>query len=237
MTAETPNVAVRPAAGVGGEPDRMQTEPRSLDRVVRIAMGASAAVLVVLAWKLPIWQAHLTAPQYPRGLHLSASGSGVVGDIREINELNHYVGMSAFTDADAPEIKLWTPVILLGLAAVAAATLLRRERWLGRLARLGLWLIPLGALADVQLRLYQYGHSVKPDAPIRLDPFTPLVVGPTHVLNFTTWSFPGPALWCLFGAAFLLSFGPSLGRRGQVWWATRGEDDDEDEDELEREAS
>lgn len=226
MAAEAPHAVVEPA-----------TEP-SRERIIRFALGAAAAVLVVLAWKLPIWQAHLTAPQYPQGLHLSASGSGVVGDIREINELNHYVGMSAFANSNAPEIKLWTPVILLGLVGVAMGTLIRRERWLGRFARLGLWLIPIGALGDVQFRLYQYGHSVKPDAPIRLDPFTPLVIGPTHVLNFTTWSYPGAALWCLFAAAFLLSFGPWSVRRGQAWWATRGEDDDEeDEDELEPEAT
>jgi hypothetical protein len=219
------------------EGDRGGAEPTSAlkERNVRFALGALAAILVVVGWKLPIWQAHLTAPQYPKGLHLSASGAGVVGDIREINELNHYVGMSAFADSDAPEIKLWTPVILLGLLAVGVSTFLPRRHWLGRLARIGLWLIPIGALLDVQFRLYQYGHSVQPDAPIRLDPFMPLVVGPTHVLNFTTWSYPGPSLWCLFGAAFVVSFGPWAVRRTESWWATRGEEDEEGGDEPEPE--
>lgn len=203
----------------------------------RIALGLVAAVLVVLAWKLPIWQARLSAPQYPQGLSLTASASGVTGDIAEINELNHYVGMRAFDQSDAPEMKLWTPVIALGLAGVAVVTVLPKRHLLARLARLGLWMIPIGALADVQFRLYQYGHSVQPDAAIRIDPFTPLVVGPTKVLNFTTWAYPGEALWCLFGALFLLTlWGPTVRavRRVIAAWRSWGVDE---EDEAEPEAA
>jgi len=190
----------------------------SSDLVARIVFAAVAVVLVLYAFKAPIWQARLSAPQYPQGLKLTASAAGVVGDISEINELNHYVGMSAFNNADAPEMKLWNPVMVLALIAIGIGTFLPKgtegwTRWIGKFARLGLWLIPIGALADVQFRLYQYGHSVKPDAPIRLDPFMPLVVGPTHVLNFTTWAYPGQALWALFGGAFLVTFGPGIVRR------------------------
>jgi hypothetical protein len=188
---------------------------------MRIVIGLTAAILVILAWRLPIWEARLSAPQYPQGLSLTAGGHGVSGDIREINELNHYVGMAAFDPSDAPETVLWGWAILLALVAVVVATTLNVRHPLARLARLGLWLVPLGALADVQYRLYQYGHGVKPDAPIRLEPFTPWVVGPTHVLNFTTWSFPGGAIWCLLGAAFLVSFGTGVIHRGREWWATR----------------
>ena len=175
---------------------------------LRLVLGLAAAILVGLAWRLPIWEARLTAPQYPAGLSLTASATGVTGDIREVNELNHYVGMQAFETSDAPEMALWTPVIALALVGVAFATA-RPHHLMGRAARLGLWLIPIGALGDVQYRLYQYGHGVQPDAPIRLDPFTPLVIGPTKVLNFTTWAYPGLAIWCLFLAALLLTFGSS----------------------------
>jgi len=199
--------------------ERTRTEIGAL--LIRIGLGVAAAVLVILAWRLPIWEARLSAPQYPAGLSLTAYGHGVVGDIREINELNHYVGMQAFTDADAPEMKLWGPVILLGLTAVAVATALPRGHLHARLARLGLWSIPIGALADVQFRLWQSGHRVTADAAIRLDPFTPLVVGPTKVLNFTTWAYPGAALCCLFLAAFLLSFAVPLAHRARGWWIHR----------------
>jgi hypothetical protein len=162
-------------------------------------------------------------------LSLSASATGVTGDLAEIDELNHYVGIRAFDPADAPEMRLWLPTIVLGLVFVFLATILRAGL-VGRLARLGLWLIPIGALADVQFRLYQYGHSVRPDAAIRIDPFTPLAVGPTEVLNFTTWAYPGAALWCLFGAAFLLSGAGGairIGRRALDAYRRWGVEEDE----------
>jgi hypothetical protein len=196
------------------------TDERS-DRTPRIVFGIAAALLVLLAWRAPVWEARLSAPQFPDGLSLTASASGVTGDIVEINGLNHYVGMQAFSNEDAPEMVLWTPTILLAMVLVILGTVLPRPGWFGRLARIGLWLIPLGALLDVQWRLYQYGHEIEPDAPIRLDPFVPLVVGPTKVLNFTTWAFPGLAVLALLLAAFLVSFGPGLVRRSVSWWTHR----------------
>lgn len=198
-------------------PSRTGAASSSRRRAGRIALGLAAAALVLLSWRLPIWQARLSAPQYPQGLSLTATGFEVTGDIAEINELNHYVGMKAFDSADAPEMRLWTPTIALALVGVGLSQALPRRHPLGRLARLGLWAIPVGALLDVQFRLYQYGHSVQPDAAIRLEPFTPLVVGPTKVLNFTTWAYPGEALWLLAGAAFLLGFWSHAGRA--VRWA------------------
>jgi len=205
------------------EPGSTATPPAtgSPSRALRIGFGVAAAILVLMAARLPIWEARLSAPQYPAGLSLSAGGFGVRGDIREVNELNHYVGMEAFSAADAPEISWWIPVIVLALLAVVVATVLPRRHPLARLARIGLWLVPIGALADVQWRLHQYGQGVSDDAPIRLEPFTPLVIGPTHVLNFTTWAFPGGAVWCLLGAAFLISFGPGLAVWACERWETR----------------
>ncbi len=177
----------------------------------RLLSGAVAIGLIVLAIGMPVWQASLSAPQYPDGLSLKAWGSGkVVGDIAEINELNHYVGMKAFSTADVPETKLWVPSMLLAILGAVLATVARRPRWLHGVLLAGMWLVPFGVLADVQFRLWEYGHSVQADAAIRIDPFTPLVVGPTKVLNFTTWSYPGLGTGLLFLAAAVLTFGPGL---------------------------
>ena len=189
-------------------------------RGLRLVLGLAAVILVGLAWRLPIWEARLTAPQYPAGLSLTASATGVTGDIDEVNDLNHYVGMQAFETSRAPEMALWAPAIALGLVGVALAVALPLHL-VGKAAKLGLWLIPIGALLDVQYRLYQYGHDVQPDAPIRLDPFTPLVIGPTKVLNFTTWAYPGLAIWCLLLAAFLVTFAPSSLARMREHWRRR----------------
>jgi hypothetical protein len=72
-----------------------------------------------------------------------------------------------------------------------------------------LWLIPLGVLADIQFRLYQMGHNMDPAAPFDQEPFTPWVIGKVQVAsNVKTIAWPGEALWCLFGAALLVTFGP-----------------------------
>ncbi len=193
-------------------------------RGLRIVLGLAAAVLVVLAWRLPVWQARLTAPQFPPPLgplRLTAYGHGVEGDIEAVNQLNHYVGMQAFSNSDAPEMALWGPTILLALVLIGLATLLPKDRRLTTVAKVGLWLIPLGTLLDVQVRLWQYGQSVQPDAAIRLEPFVPLVVGPTKVLNFTTWAYPGEGLWAIAVAAFLVTFGERLVRWGRDRWTHR----------------
>lgn len=182
-------------------------------RAVRLGLGLAALLLIVLAARLPVWEARLSAPQYPQGLSLTAYGDRVEGDLAEINQLNHYVGVEAFDPAAVSEMRLFIPTLGLAGVAVVVGTLLPGRRFLGRLARLGLWLIPIGMLADIQFRLWQFGQSPDPTAPIRLDPFTPLVVGPTKVLNFTTMAFPGGAVWAMLGAAFLVTFGPGLVQR------------------------
>lgn len=180
--------------------------------VVRIAAGGAAIALLLVAARLPVWQAHFSAPQYPQGLGIAAYGNTVKGDLGEINELSHYIGMPPFNFVGMPEMRLWPLVILITIVAAVVATVTRR-RWLRRLACAGLWLTPLGALADVQYRLWQTGHSIDPLAPIRVPPFTPRVVGPTTMMNFTLWAYPGMALVLIAVVAALVSSTPFVLRR------------------------
>ncbi len=181
---------------------------------VLAALGGVSLVLVAGAWFLPLWTATLHAPQYPGGLTMRAYGHDVTGDVDEISGLNHYVGMRAFDLADFPEIALW-PFALAGAVVAVGLALLLGRPWLRRFGLLYLWATPVGVLAVIQLRLHQYGQDLDPRAALRIDPFTPLVVGPTEVWNFQTWSWPGLGLWSLVLAAALLTFGPGLiGRFG-----------------------
>lgn len=198
-----------PTVRTGGPPSGAGTAPVAdgTGRAGRAALGILAAVLVTGAWFLPVWQATLHAPQYPGGLTMRAYGHQVTGDVAEIDTLNHYVGMRAFDPADVPEMQLWP--LALGLALVAVAVgLVWRTSWPGRLARVYLWVTPPAVLAVIQFRLHQYGHDLEPLAALRLEPFTPWVVGPTKVWNFTTWSWPGLGLVSLLLAAAVVSFGP-----------------------------
>lgn len=175
----------------------------------RIAVGAVAAALVLAALRLPLWVARLLAPQYPDGLELRAYGGWVTGDVEEIDLLNHYVGLRAFNPDDVPEMALWPLAIAVALGAVVVWVLARRRLW-RRLAVASLWLLPVGVLAIIQFRLWEFGQDVDPGAPLRLEPFVPRVVGPTEVWNFTTWARPGLGLAAIVVAALLLTVAPKL---------------------------
>jgi len=190
---------------------------------LRLLAAVVVAALLAASALLPIWISKLVAPQYPKGLWLFAYGGRMEGDVREINGLNHYIGMRTIGPEAVPELGLW-PIALLGAGIFAMIGIFAPGRLgrLGRLARLGLWLVPIGTLADIQRWLYVFGHSLDPEAALRLQPFTPLVVGPTKVWNFQVWAFPGPALVALVAVAVLvtltarLPFGARASRRPVV---------------------
>ena len=191
---------------------RSGTTRATLPVLVRTAFGVAAAAVLLVAARMPIWQAHFSAPQYPKGLNISAFGGKVEGDLSEINELSHYIGMPPFNFVGLPEMRLWPLVIVLAIVAVALGVETRRA-WMRRLACAALWLIPVGALADVQFRLYQVGHSLDPTSAIRVSPFTPHVLGPTTMMNFTINGLPGTALVLIVLAAALVTSAPFVVKR------------------------
>lgn len=180
--------------------------------LVRIGAGLGAIVLLLVAARLPIWRAQFSAPQYPQGLDINAYGNRVEGDLAEINELSHYIGMPKLDFAGMTEMRLWPLAILVAMVAASLAVATRR-RWLRRLACAAIWLIPVVALADVQFRLWQVGHSLDPLSAIRVSEFTPRVLGPTTLMNFTIHALPGTALILIVAAAALVTSTPFMVRR------------------------
>lgn len=168
--------------------------------IARWICGATAAGLVALASTLPVWTMTMKAPQYPKGLVLSAYGTGMSGDIAELNILNHYIGMPPL-QAPALETAAF-PFAIAGLIALCLLSPIHRA--IRVLAIASVALAPVAILADLQWRLYEFGHSLNPEAPIRLKPFTPLVVGTTTMGNFTSWGMASWGVWCLVAAAIAL---------------------------------
>jgi nitrous oxidase accessory protein len=173
----------------------------------RYFLALAALVLIASAIVLPVWRSALSAPQYPEGLNLVVFGDRAEGDLAEIDSLNHYIGMRPFRLEELPELVLWLPGLVAGGIAVLVG--LFRRGLVARLARLFLWLLPLSILAVIQFRLYQFGHDLDPGAAFRMDGFTPWVIGPTRVWNFTAWSWPGSGISALLAAAALVTFGPT----------------------------
>lgn len=163
------------------------------------ALALAGTGLLLLAGTLPIWGTTLQAPQYPKGLALWFYGGRAEGPVSEVNALNHYIGMRPVDLSLVPELGLW-PLAIVGCAAMLAFGVFVPGR-LGRLAVAGLFLVPIVVLADIQRWLVIFGSELDRTSALRLDPFVPLVVGPSTVWNFTIWTYPGPALGLIWGAA------------------------------------
>src|SRR5688572_17115352 len=172
-------------------------------RLARFVAALSATFLVGAASQLPLWTMTMRAPQYPKGLRLYAYGTGMQGDLRELNILNHYIGMPPI---EAPALE--TAVFPVGIAIVALLCLAAPlHRWMHRLAVFALLTTPLTVLVDLQWRLYQFGHTLNPTAPIRLKAFTPLVIGQTTMGNFESSAMVSSGFVCLLLAAVALLIG------------------------------
>jgi hypothetical protein len=169
-------------------------------------MYIAAAVFAAAALALPLWGFAMSAPQYPdETLHLRVQRTGIVGDVHEITTLQHYIGVRFPTDL--PELKWATYAI----AAFAALLLLGAFVGAGRVGHVyrvacaaALVAFLMASAAVVQARLYQTGHDRDPNAPLRsMRNFTPPLVGPAKVGNFTVWSFPHVGAVMLVAAAAL----------------------------------
>lgn len=186
------------------------------------ACSLLAAAMAGVAGLLPLWRMELLAPQYPAGLHLWAYGTRMEGDLREINALNHYVGIAAIHPEDLIELRLF-PFLLAGLVlALLAGAVIAKRRWQRLLLVAAVWAFPVGMLLDLQWWLYRYGHDLDPAAALRLDPFTPKVVGTTKVMNFHTEAMVGTGFWVFAAAGALLLLGPALIRFVRDSWQNTG---------------
>src|SRR5215213_5481223 len=168
-----------------------------------------AAISIAAALFFPLWKMHLVAPQYSDGLDLyiygyRIQGGGLNGQhLAEINNLNHYIGMKAIEAADFVEMS-WIPfvfgvIILLILRAVVIGQMANLVDLFALYCYFGIF-----SIGSFWYRLYQYGHNLDPHAPMRIKPFTPLLVGVKQIANFREYSFPQAGAYLLCGSVLLI---------------------------------
>jgi len=162
-----------------------------------------AAALIVISIAFPYWQLRLNAPQYPNGLTVTLGLNSIGGDAREIDGLNHYIGMAPLEEGGEFE----RSIALYGVIAVAALAVLSvvRRPWMWLGATPGLT-FPAVFTLDLFYWLYTFGHNLDPTAALSnaFDEFTPTLLGPGRVGQFTTWSFYGIGFGMAFVASVLL---------------------------------
>lgn len=160
----------------------------------RMLLGI-AALLLAVAFVVPVWRISLIAPQYPEGLGMLIRINTITGikpaDLNNINGLNHYIGMKAIVPDAIPVLDVMPiglgVLVVIGLLAALYGRRWAGWTWLGLVAAGG-----TAALYEFWRWSYDYGHNLAPDAIIKVPGMTyqPPLIGTKQLLNFTAASWP-----------------------------------------------
>jgi nitrous oxidase accessory protein len=165
----------------------MDSKPKTswLSWAARAGLVVGAA-LFALSPDYPYWELELHAPQYPKGLHVYGYPDRIAGDVKELDGLNHYIGMRALGDAAQFERSIGRQAVY-GMAGVMLLVAIYPRRWTSLLLIPGV-LFPAIFLADLYWWLRDYGLNLDPDAPLSrsIKPFVPTILGEGKVGQFRT---------------------------------------------------
>lgn len=165
---------------------------------------ALAALLMVSAYFVPLWQILMWAPQYPEGLEMDIWINNITGDVKIISALNHYIGMKHIEVEMFPEFTYMIYIVgsLIGFGLLTAIINRRFMLWsfIGLLVTTG-----LAALVDFWLWGYDYGHNLDPTAAIVVPgmSYQPPLIGTKQLLNFTAFSGPDIGGWIFVASALI----------------------------------
>jgi hypothetical protein len=186
---------------------------RLVDYLLPSAFLMAGALLLVASMFLPYWRMTMTAPQYPKGLKVDVFVNHLEGDMREIDALNHYLGMPPLDEGGRLERSIaYLAIGVLGMLLVAGVFI--GNQWAAILALPALaW--PLMFLADLWLILYRFGHSIDPESALggAIEPFTPPILGAGKVGQFGTVAEFQAGLYLAIGAGAIILAGLWLHRR------------------------
>jgi len=174
---------------------------------------AAAAVLILVSIFLPYWSLVLHAPQYPQGLVVHAYLSRLEGDVREIDGLNHYIGMRPL--GEAAQFERSISVFAIGaLIMLVLAAVFVHSPW-SALLTLPAILLPVVFLGDLYFWLNNFGQNLDPNAALSsaIKPFTPTILGEGIIGQFRTVAFADFGLLMASAASILILIGLFFQRR------------------------
>ena len=162
----------------------------------------------------PLWNITLEAPQYPiplgMDIHINKFVDTHEFDIKNINLMNHYVGMQYIPET-IPEFKIFPVVIavmaILGMLIGFKGSYKLYLGWFVLMSILG-----VAGMYDFYLWEYDYGHNLDPKAIMNFkNPdgsvmgFQPPLFGTKYILNFTAHSYPRTGAYFMF-VGMLMTF-------------------------------
>jgi copper chaperone NosL len=172
------------------------------------------ALLPLLLFVFPLWNITLEAPQYPTPLgmdiYINDFADANPHDVKNINLMNHYVGMKYIPDA-IPEFKIFPAGIILTTILGLLIAFKANYKWYLYWFILMVVLSAAG-LYDFYLWEHDYGYDLDPKAIMKFtNPdgtvmgFQPPLFGSKDILNFKAHSYP--QLGAIFmGIGMALSF-------------------------------
>jgi hypothetical protein len=200
-------------ANTSGVNGRIRWLDRFFDRELTVTsriLILAGVLLLLPVYLVPMYQMTLVSNQFPDGLELHIYASKLEGgstanrdDLREINTLNHYIGMRPLLESDFSEFK-WLP-----LAVGAFALLALRALVIGKMSKLVDVVVlfvyfGLFSLWSFYRRLYDYGHNLDPTAAVKVKPFTPPLFGTHQIANFTVTNLPEIGSYLMIAFALCL---------------------------------
>lgn len=158
-----------------------------------------AAVLPLGLFLFPLWRITLEAPQYPTPLamniHINDFSDVHPHDIKNINLMNHYVGMKYIPEA-IPEFEIFPIGIIITSIIGLIIVFIGHYKWF--LAWFILMVVVSAAgIYDFYIWEHDYGHNLDPKAIMKFkNPdgtqmgFQPPLFGSKTILNFKAHSYP-----------------------------------------------
>ena len=205
----------------------MQTYLQPVNRFLNEPIGLAARLMLLAAAALlaatyffPLWNLTMFAAQYQDGLRLDIYSYTLVGgnngqDIKEINLLNHYIGMQDLVNESFTEFK-WMPFVIgaLGLLLLRAAV----HGTVAALVDVTMLFVYFGgfSLWSFGYKLYRYGHDLAPTAAVQVPPFMPPMFGYQQIANFEVYSYPRAGTYAMVAVALLL-----VAALAWTWWDAR----------------
>jgi len=172
----------------------------------RILMMVGSLLLMALFF-LPLWNISLQAPQYPEAIGMDIWINKIADhnpyDIKNINLMNHYVGMKEIPE-HLPEFDIF-PLVIIGMSVLGIVFGIIGKKylyifWFILMAGLG-----VAGMYDFYLWEYDYGHTLKETAAIKFTnpdgtplAYQPPLFGSKTILNFNAISLPMSGAYVLF---------------------------------------
>lgn len=177
------------------------------------------SLLLLGLFKFPLWNIELEAPQYPDPLGMNIYIQGIEGeeefDIRNIDGLNHYIGMRTIPKPEEMwEFEAFPMVIITMVALGVLIGILGFFKKISYKWFLG-WFVLMSILGvlgmyDFNDWMTDYGSNLNPNAIMKLThpdgtpmTYSPPLLGHEKMLNFDVTSLPATGAWMMFAGMML----------------------------------